>query len=120
MEMVTILPEESGMFETRWHASSNGKQSIGKTAGEALDNLTGALDDSVSGSVVVVQPMRPDRFFTAEQRARLQELMTRWRTARDAESQLPQEEQDELESLISAQLEGAAQRAEALLHSIQP
>ncbi|MEK7831398.1 MAG: hypothetical protein AAB401_09960, partial [Acidobacteriota bacterium] len=62
--------------------------------------------------------MQPDRFFTSEQRNRLQELMVRWRTARDEGARLPKEEQAELESLVSAQLEGAAQRAEAMLNGV--
>jgi hypothetical protein len=60
-----------------------------------------------------------DRFFTNEQRQRLEDLMGMWRAARDASSQLPPEQQAELESLVEAQLEGAARRAEAMLADIQ-
>lgn len=120
METITITPESSVVSETLWRASANGKRSIGKTAGEALDNLTNSLTENVSGSVVFVQPMQPDRFFTEEQRDRLQELMAKWRTARDMGAKLVQEEQSELESLVEAQLEGAAQRAEAMLGGVQP
>lgn len=119
METITITPEGSDAYETLWRASSNGKHSIGKTAGDALDKLSESLSEDVSGAVVFVQPMQPDRFFTAEQRERLQELMARWRTARDEGKRLPDEEQKELESLVSAQLEGAAQRAEAMLSGVQ-
>lgn len=115
METITIISEAPGVDETIWHATSNGKQSVGKTAGEALDNLTDLLDHDVSGAMVVVQPMQPDRFFTAEQQNRLEELMARWRDVRDAGDRLPQAEQAELESLVAVQLEGAAQRAEAML-----
>lgn len=118
METITIIPEDSVTSEPLWRASYSGKHSIGKTAGEALDNLTESLSDSVSGAVVVVQPMQPDRFFTAEQRNRLQELMGKWRTARDTGGTLVNEEQAELEALVAAQLEGAAQRAEAMLAGV--
>jgi hypothetical protein len=64
--------------------------------------------------------MRPDRYFTAEQRARLEELMALWRVARDSSAQLPPEQQAELEALVEAQLEGAALRAEALLNDLKP
>jgi len=118
METITILPEDSTTSGTLWRASYSGKHSLGKTAGEALDKLTESLNDNVSGAIVVVQPMQPDRFFTAEQRNRLQELMTKWRTARDVGTKLSDEEQAELESLVGAQLEGAANRAEAMLAGV--
>jgi len=119
MDTITISPENSDTPETTWHAASGGKTSFGKTAGEALDKLTPLLDSSTSGVMVVVQPMRPDRFFTSEQRNRLEELMRLWRAARDAASQLPPEQQSELEALVEAQLEGAARRAEAMLADIK-
>ena len=46
-------------------------QSVGRTAGEALDALTAQLADEETGTLVVVQQMRPDRFFTEAQVARL-------------------------------------------------
>lgn len=120
METITISPESPDTSETLWRASSDGKQSVGRTAGEALDNLTGALDNGVSGSLVIVQPMQPDRFFTAEQRDRLRELMARRRAAREADALLPLEEQMELEALVVAEQEGAARRVEAMLDGLKP
>ena len=114
METITITAENPVGVNTVWRASSGGQQSLGKTAGEALDNLTPLLDDQTSGAVVMVQPMRPDRFFTAEQRTRLEALMEQWRAARDSDQELPPEERAELEALVEAQLEGAALRAEAM------
>jgi hypothetical protein len=55
-----------------------------------------------------------DRFFTAEQQRRLEELMTCWRTARDASSALPVAQQAELEALVEAELQASGQRAAAL------
>lgn len=120
MDTITIGAEILNAGETIWHASSKGKRSVGKTAGEALDKLTPLLDEDTSGALVVIQPMRPDRFFTAEQRERLEELMALWRTARDSGAQPPPEQQAELEALVEAQLEGAAQRAEAMLNTLKP
>ena len=57
--------------------------------------------------------MRPDAFFTAAQQERLAELMQRWRRARDTNTVLPKEAQDELHSLVAAELEGATRRAES-------
>jgi len=64
--------------------------------------------------------MAMDRFFTAQQQARLTDLMSRWRSARDSGSGLSAEEQSEIEALVQAEREGAAQRAQALLDSRAP
>lgn len=55
-------------------------------------------------------PGPPDRFFTAEQIARLQELMAVWRTARDTGAVLDADEQVELDGLVSAELQGMIER----------
>jgi hypothetical protein len=57
----------------------------------------------------------PDPFFTARQIQRLEELMARWRTARDAGTALSAEEQAELEALVEAELQASEQRAAAML-----
>jgi hypothetical protein len=64
--------------------------------------------------------LRPDQFFTAEQQQRLEELMARWRQARDAGLLLPQAEQAELDALVEAELRASMQRAAALVHGIVP
>lgn len=38
----------------------------------------GEMNDRESGTLLVVQQMRPDRFFTEEQQCRLADLMARW------------------------------------------
>jgi len=53
---------------------------------------------------------RPDKFVTAEQIARLRELMDKWRAARDSGQRLPQDEQSELEAIIQAELQGTIER----------
>jgi len=35
-------------------------------------------------TLIIVRSLGPDRFFTAEQRQRLEQLMARWRSTRDA------------------------------------
>ena len=73
----------------------------------------------IASSVVVIQNLRPDGFFTAAQQQRLEELMSRWRTARDRGANLSEEEQAELQSLIEAELEAARRRAEVTAREIQ-
>ena len=116
MATISIAPETPDVTGTLWRARAEGKESFGRSAGEALDALEPELDPETSSTLVLVQHFRPDRFFTAEQQNRLIELMARWRAARDVGSRLPSNEQAELEALVEAELEGAAQRAEAMLN----
>jgi hypothetical protein len=94
-------------------------QSVGRTPGEALDALTAQLDEEESGTLVVVQQMRPDRFFTQSQVARLQELMQRFQAGeQSAERALTAEEEAELHALIEAELLASARRSEALADAL--
>jgi hypothetical protein len=93
---------------------------VGRTAGEALDALTPQLDESQAGTLVVVQQLRPDRFFTLQQQQRLEQLMSHWRQARDAGQSLPSPEQAELDALVEAELRAAAERAAAMVRGLSP
>ena len=104
MTTVSILPVPAAEGGTVYHALSGEQRGAGKTPGEALDAI---LDQDESATLVVVQRNRPDRFFAAEQQRRLEELMTRWRAARDAGSTLAAHEQEELEGLVEAELRAA-------------
>jgi hypothetical protein len=117
---ISILPEPRTATETEYRAVAGGRQSVGKTPGQALDALTEQLGDRESGTLLVVQHMRPDRFFTAEQQKRLAELMTAWREARDRGAALPPGEQAELEALIDAELEASTRRAAAMVGNLRP
>jgi hypothetical protein len=90
------------------------KHSQGSTAGEALDALTAQLPADDTGTLVVVQHLRPDALFDAPHQRRLDDLMTRWRAARDGGRTLPTSEQDELTELVEAELRAAGERASAL------
>jgi hypothetical protein len=79
-------------------------QSIGKTAGQALDALKAQLNSEESGTLVIVQQMRPDRFFTEAQNCRLQEL-----AERNQAGTLTNEEQTEYHDLIEVELLASAQ-----------
>lgn len=119
MTAITILPEKVGADETTYRAVAGKKESVGRSAGEALDALTSQLSDEEAGMLVVIQRLRPDRFFTAEQQQRLAELMSRWRIARDNDSSLGADEQIELQSLVEAELEAARRRAEVTVREIE-
>jgi hypothetical protein len=115
---IAILPEplQEGMF---YRAVAGQRQSVGRTPGEALDTLAGQLPEAESGTLVVVQHMRPDEFFTSQQRERLALLMERWRQARDSGNELSAEEQADLDALVAAELEATTRRAESLNRQIQ-
>lgn len=68
----------------------------------------------------MVQSLPPDRFFTAAQQQRLDELMARWRTLRDQGTPLPTDEQAELEALVAAELRASSARAAEVADPIQP
>ena len=82
MTMIAILPDSINEADRNYRAIAGNKESVGKTAGEALDALTAQLSEDESGTLVIVRHLRPDRFFTAEQQNRLAGLMSRWRSAR--------------------------------------
>ena len=82
MTKVAILPVPSETGDISYCAVAGDKRSQGKTAGEALDALTPQLSVAESGTLIIVQNLSPDRFFTEEQQQRLGELMARWRDAR--------------------------------------
>ncbi len=111
MTTITITPEKADIYR----AVTGDKQSTGRTAGEALDALTSQLTDAESGTLVIVQNHKADRFFNSTQQARLTELMQQ----RDARTLSP-EDARELENLIEVELNGTQRRAETLLDAINP
>jgi hypothetical protein len=120
MTKVAILPEPTEQGDFAYRAIAGECQSVGKTAGEALDALTAQLPADETGTLVVVQNLRPDSFFTAEQQNRLQQLMMRWRSARDNGQSLPSAEQAELDRLLEAEVYASTMRADALLKELRP
>jgi hypothetical protein len=119
MTTISIFPEDAASQE-RYRAVAGDRQSVGATAGEALDALTAQIDEPGGTMVVLVQHTRPDAFFTAEQQQRLAELLARWRAARDGGAPLAAAEQAELEALVEAELRAATLRAEAIARAVGP
>lgn len=114
MTKVAILPIPTKQGDLSYRAIAGEKCAQGNTAGEALDALMAQLSADEASTLIIVQSLRPDRFFTAAQQQRLETLMGRWRTMRDQGDTLPADEQAELEALIAAELQAAAARAAAL------
>lgn len=113
---ISPLPKESG--DISYSAVSGDIQTVGNTAGEALDALTKQLKEEGNNTLIIVQNHRPDRFFSAAQQIRLSELMKRWRTARDKGDDLSNGEQAELESLVQEELQASTKRAATLIDEL--
>src|SRR5712691_10770407 len=111
MTKVAILPEPSVQGEVMYRAVAGARQAVAKTAGAALDALSAQLPPDESGTLIVVQNHRPDQFFTIEQQQRLEELMCRWRSARDSGKSLSGSEQAELDKLVDAEVQASGERA---------
>ena len=111
MTTISILPEQVGGFR----AVAGTRESIGRTAGEALDLLNSQLSEDENGTLVIVQNRKADLFFNQAQQKRLTELTTRRSTGN-----LTQAEEVELEQLIEIELDGARRRAEHLAGGLLP
>ncbi|MBW4594443.1 MAG: hypothetical protein KME46_16425 [Brasilonema angustatum HA4187-MV1] len=118
MTTVTILPIYDASGDKSYRAVAGDKQSIGKTAGQALDALTTQLGEDEFSALVLLQSFHPDQFFSAEQQKRLSDLMDLWRTARDQGQSLSKELQAELDSLVEAELKAATARTASLLQQL--
>lgn len=118
MTKVAILPVPTAKGHATYQAVAGNRHAQGKTVGEALDALALQLTED-EGSLIIVQSLRPDRFFTAYQQQRLADLMQRWRLARDQGKVLPADEQSELEALVEAELHATARRATMLVVELE-
>jgi hypothetical protein len=115
MTPITLLPISTPNNEISYRAILGDKQSVGKTAGQALDALMSQLNQPSFSALLLIQNFEPDRFFTAAQQTRLAQLMEQWRTAQNEGHPLPPELQAELDELVDAELNATRDRAAALL-----
>lgn len=111
MNTVAILPISNASGEKSYRAISGDKQSVGKTAGQALDALTIQLGKVEFRGLLIIDNFHGDQFFTREQQQRLSELMNIWRIARDQEQELSPEIQIELDNLVNLELNAATARS---------
>jgi len=120
MTPIAILPISDTQGERTYRAITGDKQSVGKTAGQALDALTAQLDQEEFTGLLLLQSFQPDSFFTTEQQERLAELMELWRASRDQGQGLPSELQRELDQLVEGELRAATDRTASLLRLGHP
>lgn len=67
MATISLLPENQADGEIIWRAVAGEKESVGKTAGEALDELMSRMDQENSVTPIVARQMGPDESFTQHQ-----------------------------------------------------
>ncbi|HUY34715.1 MAG TPA: hypothetical protein VMV69_18360 [Pirellulales bacterium] len=118
MTTISIVPDGPLDSPNRFRAVAGDVQSVGATVGEAADALRAQLSGPDQTTLILVQPMHGDGFFTLEQQQRLGELTARWRTARDSGTTFPPEEQAQLNALVEAELQAAGERSAALLRGM--
>ena len=120
MATISVVPDSGTAPARLYRAVTGGREAVGPTVGDAVKAVADQMGDPQETTLIIVQPMQPDRFFTADQIRRLGELMTIWRTARDAGTALPADQQAELDALVRAELEGAIERTRALATHLPP
>ena len=118
MTKVAVYHEPADPELMPYRAVSGRNQAMGRTAGEALDALASQLPREDAETLVFVRNMSADRFFNAEQRSRLEELMALRRGASAGNSGRTEMEEAELETLVDAELRAATERAVALFHDL--
>ena len=108
MSSVMIHSETTDHSKPRFRAVAGGLQSVGRTAGEALDSLLAQEGESIESSMIVIRRFAPDAYFSQAQHDRMQELLQRRSTLSDDES-------SELDGLIDAELDATVLRSQAPL-----
>ena len=118
MATITVMREEQTKGTALYRAASGKLQASGNTIGQAIDSLSEQLGEHDSGTLLIIQNLKPDRFFNDTQRQRLVELMSEWRSARDGDFDFPAEKQIELEILANEELVASGERAKSLLSKV--
>ncbi len=111
MTAVSIHTEQSEENSSCFRAVAGARESVGRTPGEALDALNSQLGESESGSLIIVQQMQSDPFFTQAQYLRMRQLL-------DCRITLTDLERAELEQLVKDELIASAKRTQALADAL--
>lgn len=120
MTTISVFPDTTNPSVRLYRATAGEREAVGPTVGDAVKAVTDEMGDPEETTLIIVQPMQPDRFFNADQVRRLRELMTKWRAALNSGTKLPPAEQAELDGLVQAEWEGMIERTKALAGQRQP
>jgi hypothetical protein len=123
MTTIEILPEITSE-QTIYRAISGQQQATGATPGQALDQIEQVLsaqEEPPRGeTLVILQRFRPDNLFSAQQQARLEELMEQFHQSVDTSESLPRQTQHELERLVEDEWLASIERSTRILEQTQP
>lgn len=111
MTSVSVQIERQPASKPRYRAIAGSRQSTGRTAGEALDALNAQLSPTECGSLLIVQQMQSDPYFSEAQYVRMKDLLDHRESLSDAE-------RAELEDLVKEELIASARRTEALADAL--
>ena len=101
--------EQTDLIETAQFRATVGKsQGLGRTPGEAVNNLLGHFGDAIPTPIVIWPYNRGDEYWSEAQQQRLLDLRSRSET-------LTLAEREEWEHLAEASLEAAVLRSQAAL-----
>jgi hypothetical protein len=118
MTKVSVSHEPGNADSMSYRAVAGRTQALGRTAGEALDALAAQLAPEDAETLVIVRDLKPDRFFSSEQRRRLAELVALRREVLAGRARWDREDAAELELLVDAELQAAAERARNLVRDL--
>ena len=119
MNTIEIIQESEPNQPTNYRAICGEKQALGRSPGQALDELEQQLTALETNTLIIVQRFLPDRFFPQLQHHKLQQLMNKFHEGQDSQQHLSNEEQNELETLAEAELAAANERAIAAYQVIR-
>jgi hypothetical protein len=120
MKTISIKTVTTTDGERLYQAILGTQSSTGKTAGEALDDLTTKMENQEINGFLFLQVNEPDQFFTAPQQERLAELKSLWQVARDQGNTLSIEQQTELDDLMVLEMDAVIDRSKAMMNQLQP
>ena len=108
MTPLSVQLEKTEADAPFYRAVAGKYRSVGKTAGEALDALIAQEGDTVDPSTIMIQRFLPDAYFTQGQHDRMKTLLA-------CRAALTEDEKEELNALVDAELDAAISRSDALL-----
>lgn len=118
---IEIVREAVDMEPERYRARSQGQQVAAETPGQALDKLEALLvaqgTAAQQNTIVLVQRFQPDTFFDAKQQAVLSLRMEGFQNAVANGQLFDEQEQQQLEEAVDAELRGAIARANSIFEA---
>jgi hypothetical protein len=120
MKTISIKTVTTTDGKRLYQVSLGTQSSTGKTAGEALDDLTAKMENQEINGFLFLQVNEPDQFFTAPQQEKSAELKSLWQVARDQGNTLPIEQQAELDDLMVLEMDAVIDRSKEMMNQLQP